>query len=104
MALEDGIPYTKVYTDLDVTHGVDGWLLDDMTWYQEDGVAVFQYERPIPGVGVELAIVERSQPILETHRGWAKRSRKETVLTLTDKDWLRWERGIDLYPDEVVGD
>lgn len=102
MALEDGISYLKVYEDLVVEHGVDGWSLDDMTWYG-DGVAVFQYERVIPGEGVELAIVTRNQATLPRHRGWDSKA-KQGVLSLTDKDWLRWERGIDLNPEEVEWD
>ena len=93
--------YLKVYKDLTVTHGVDGWYLDDMTWYG-DGVAEFQYERLIPGVGLELAIVTRNQPTLPNHPGWDLKT-PQGVLELSDKDWSRWERGIDLYPDQVVG-
>ena len=100
MSLEDGISYLKVYENLNPTHGVDGWLLDDMTWYPEDGIAVFQYERTIPGVGVELAIVSRPQPTIFRHDGWWARDRAERTLPLTDRDWLRWERGIDLNPED----
>jgi hypothetical protein len=100
MALEDGISYLRIIEDTEVTHGVDGWYLDDMTWYPEDGLAVFQYERTIPGVGLELAIVKRPQPTTFKHPGWWGRNRTQETLKLTEKDWLRWERGIDLNPDE----
>jgi hypothetical protein len=100
MSLEDGIEYVKIYSELEVEHGVDGWYLDDMEW-RGDGLALFQYERSVPGVGLELAIVTRKQPTLPRHPGWANRKPPSTV-TLTEKDWVRWERGIDLNPPELV--
>lgn len=101
MSLEDGVEYIKIYEDRDVQHGIDGWQLDDMTWYG-DGVAVFQYERSIPGVGLELAIVLRNQATLPNHAGWTLKS--SGVLSLLEKDWIRWERGIDLNPEELEWD
>lgn len=101
MALEDGIKYLNVFYDIERQHGVDGWLLDDMTWYPEDGMTCFQYERAIPGVGLELSVVWRPQPTTFKHDGWWERNRQESVLPLTDRDWMRWERGIDLSPEDV---
>lgn len=98
MALEDGIDYVNVYYDLEVTHDQDGWQLDDMTWYPEDGMACFQYERAIPGVGLELAVIWRKQPAHTSHEGWQQREKTERVFSLSECDWLRWERGIDLNP------
>jgi hypothetical protein len=102
MSLDDGIQYVNTYYNLDVSHGVDGWYLDDMEWYPEDGAACFQYERSIPGVGLELAVVWREQPSMFEHQGWKDRNKDVQVLPLTEKDWIRFERGIDLTPEEVV--
>lgn len=93
--------YLKVYEDLPVTDSVDGWELIDMEWYPEDGMSCFQYERLIPGEGVELAIVWRPQPITFRHVGWWERDRTERVLILTELDWNRIERG--LYNEPVEG-
>lgn len=101
----NGVSYVAVHEDLNVQHGVDNWELDDMTWHPEDGMACFMYERNIPGVGVELAIVWKEQPAHDKHVGWKLRSREEVTLGLTQRDLLRWERGIDLAPDlEVMYD
>lgn len=91
--------YTKVYEDLDVSEGVDGWFLNDMEWYPEDGMSCFQYERTVPGVGVELAIVWRPQPTTFRHTGWWQRDKTIRVLEFTDRDRSRIERG--LYRDAV---
>lgn len=93
--------YIRVFENRDVINGVDGWVLIDMDWDPEDGMSCFQYERAIPGEGVELAIVWRPQPITFTHRGWWQRDRTERVLTLTECDWSRLERG--LYHEPVEG-
>lgn len=93
------INYVNVYQDVEVFTGVGGWELVDMEWYQEDGMSCFQYERTIPGVGVELAIVWRPQPVTFNHVGWWERDRTERVFNLTERDWSRWERG--LYNDPV---
>lgn len=90
--------YIRTYSDLDVQHGVDGWVLDDMEWYTEDGMSCFQYERITPE-GVELAIVWRPQPATFQHEGWWERDRTERIFAFTERDRMRLERG--LY-NEVV--
>ena len=97
----DETEYIKIYQDLDVHHEVDGWLLVDMEWYPEDGMSCFQYERTIAGVGVELAVKWREQPIHEGHDGWATRNRDVKVLGFTDRDLLRIERGLYNEPVEI---
>lgn len=84
----------------EVAHGVDGWTLLDMEWYPEDGMSCFQYERTIPGEGVELAITWRPQPVTFKHTSWWERDRTERVLGFTDRDRLRLERGLYNEPVE----
>lgn len=94
--------YIRNYTDRDVLDGVDGWELVDMEWSPEDGVSCFQYERTIPGEGIELAVVWRAQPTRFRHEGWWERDRTERVLALTELDYHKLERG--LYDEEVSFD
>lgn len=93
--------YLKVYEDLQVINGQDNWELIDMEWYPEDGMSCFQYERTIPGEGVELAIVWRPQPITFRHTGWWERDRNVHVLGFTDRDRSRIERGLYNEPVEI---
>ncbi len=101
---EDNVTYIKEYIDYDAHHGVDGWLLVDMEWYPEDGMSCFQYERTIPGVGIELAVKWREQPATFQHEGWWERDRTERILKLTERDWSRYERGLYSEPVEVEYD
>lgn len=94
--------YIKVYEDVAVTDGADGWELVEMDWSPEDGMSCFQYERTIPGVGVELAIVWRPQPTTFRHTGWWERDRTERVVKFTELDWYKYERGH--YDEEVEFD
>ena len=50
-----------------LTHGVDGWTLEDMDWDPETGIAQFTYEHPQLGE----SITYRHQPSLLRHSGWA---------------------------------
>ena len=91
--------YIKVYEDINVIDGVDGWELVEMDWSPDDGMSCFQYERTISGVGVELAVVWRPQPTTFRHEGWWDRDRTERVMTFTELDWYKYERG--RYDEEV---
>lgn len=91
------------WTLADIKHGVDGWVLVEMEWYPEDGMACFQYERNVPGVGVESTVTWRPQPVTERHEGWSTRNRQEVVLGYTDCDRIRLERGLYNDPVDVEG-
>lgn len=98
------LDYVRVIENIDVVSGQDGWELIDMEWDPEDGMSCFQYERTVPGEGVELAIVWRPQPVTFVHRGWWERDRTERVLGFTDRDRSRIERGLYNDPVEVPDD
>lgn len=53
------------------THGVGGWNLEDFEWFEEDGMALLEYERKDRLGNVrERREVWRSQPTKPSHEGW----------------------------------
>ena len=85
--------------DKNIQHGVDGWELVEMDWYQDDGMSYFLYERIVPGTGIEIAEVWRPQPTTFRHEGWWERDRTERVYEFTELDRYKYERGH--YNEEV---
>lgn len=52
-------------------HGENGWILEDMDWDPESGVATLEYSRYVPGVKEpEVVFITKQQPMLPTHEGW----------------------------------
>lgn len=74
-----------------------------MDWNPETGWSKFTYEKVTPE-GVQESIVWRAQPSLLRHQGWWERDRTVRVFGLTDRDWMRWERGTLVTEDEEVSD
>ncbi len=61
-------------------HGVNGWVLQDMEWDPETGVAIFEYSNTISRTTLQEV---RVQPTREGHFNWEHmRDRPVNVLTL----------------------
>lgn len=59
--------------DVDVQHGVDGWILTDMDWSPESGVAVYDYvQLDEHGKYVASACRIERQPCTSKHEGWSE--------------------------------
>lgn len=54
---------------MEITHGYNGWILEDMDWDPEDGVSRFEYSRIYNGKK-ETWVTYRSQPTKPGHQDW----------------------------------
>lgn len=64
-----------------VNHGVDGWVLVDMEWSPESGLASYdfvQFDERGAYIASACAIVR--QPFAPTHEGWAELWNKPEVV------------------------
>lgn len=58
---------------VDVQHGVDGWVLVDMDWNPDTGIAVYDFVQ-VDGQGkyIGSATATVRQPYHPSHEGWSE--------------------------------